>query len=105
MKGFIQFQGFVVSRTDRAYHFVVTNGEGASRQFCVTVPLESFRKTPLKFQDGPLITLERLKQELEAETADSHANPRLSIGTLDIQGYLERHYPPKARTWTAFGRS
>ena len=104
-KDLIQFQGFAVSATDRAYHYVVIDATGETRQFCVTVSLESFRKTPLKFQDGPLITLERLKQELEGETQESHAEARLKIGQPDIVSYMERHYPPKARTWTPLGRS
>jgi hypothetical protein len=51
----------------------------------------------LKFQDGPPISFERLKQELDRETQESHAEAHLNIGELDIQQYVERHYPPKAR--------
>jgi hypothetical protein len=95
----IQLEGFTVSRSCRTYNFRVTDAPGEFRQFSVHVLLEWFRATPLKFQDGPLLTLERLKQELDRETGDSHAQASLSVGKPDIVEYLERHYPPKARTW------
>ena len=100
MKILIQLEGFTVSTTSRTYNFRVIDAPGESRQFCVQVLLESFRATPLKVQDGPLISCERLKQELDRETQGLHAEAHLNIGESDIQGYLERHYPPKAREWT-----
>ena len=95
----IQLEGFTVSRSCRTYNFRVTDAPGEFRQFSVHVLLEWFRATPLKFQDGPLLTLERLKQELDRETGDSHAEAHLNVMKPDIVEYLERHYPPKARTW------
>ena len=100
MKIFIQLQGFTVSATSRSYNFQLIDGAGESRQFCVQVPLESFRATPLKFQDGPLITRERLQQELDRETQELHAESHLAVDESDIQAYMVRHYPPKARKWT-----
>ena len=99
IKVMIQLEGFTVSRSCRTYNFRVTDAPGEFRQFSVHILLEWFRATPLKFQDGPLLTLERLKQELDRETGDAHAQASLSVGKPDIVGYLERHYPPKARTW------
>ena len=97
MKILVQYEGFSVSTTSRTYNFHVIDAPGESRQFTVNVPLQSFRLTPLKFQDGPLITYERVKEELDRETQESHAAGDLNIGEPDIQGYLARHYPPKAR--------
>ena len=59
MKILIQLEGFTVTSTSRTYNFRVIDEAGESRRFCVQVPLESFRATPLKFQDGPLLTRER----------------------------------------------
>ena len=95
----IQLEGFTVSRSCRTYNFRVTDAPGEFRQFSVHILLEWFRATPLKFQDGPLLTLERLKQELDRETGDAHAQASLNVGKPDIVEYLERHYPPKARNW------
>ena len=99
MKILIQMEGFTVSGTSRTYHFRVIDEAGDSRRFRVQVALESFRATPLKFQDGPLITRERLQQELDRETQELHAETHLAVGEPDIQAYLLRHYPPKARRW------
>ena len=99
MTTMIQMEGFTVSTTSRTYNFRVIDPSGESRQFAVRVPLESFRATPLKFQDGPLITRERLKQELDRETQELPAEANLNVGEPDIRDYLERHYPPKARNW------
>ena len=93
----IQYEGFDVASASRVYNFLVIDSPGVSRQFTVDVPSESFRSTPLKFQDGPSISLQRLKQELhkEKETEKVHAEAHLNIGDQDIQEYLERHYPRK----------
>src|SRR3989304_9910417 len=100
MKILIQMEGFTVSGTSRTYHFRVIDEAGDSRHFRVQVSFESFRATPLKFQDGPLITRERLQQELDSETQELHAKPQLAICESDIQTYMSKHYPPKARKWT-----
>jgi hypothetical protein len=99
MKTLVQMEGFTVSGTARTYSFQVVDEAGESRHFRVLVPLESFRATPLKFQDGPLITRERLQQELDLETEELQAKTHLAICELDIQAYMARHYPPKARKW------
>lgn len=104
MKILIQLEGFTVSDSARAYNFQVIDEAGESRRFCVRVPLESFRVTPLKFQDGPLITRERLQQELDLETAELHAKTQLAVCDLDIEAYMTKHYPPKARKWTPAAR-
>jgi hypothetical protein len=98
----IQLTGFVVSATSRTYSFAVIDPSGDTRQFQVDVLLELFSQSPLKFQDGPLITRERLEFELDQETADATANRQLSISEPDIVGYLKRHYPPKARAWNHY---
>ena len=100
MKIMIQLEGFSVSVHSRTYNFQVIDEAGESRRFCVQIPLESFRATPLKFQDGPLITRERLLQELDLETQEAHAKTHLAVGESDIQAYMAKHYPPKARKWT-----
>jgi len=100
MKILIQSEGLTVSNTSRTYDFQVTDAPGEYRKFSVEVSLEFFQATPLKYQDGPLITRERLEQEIEKETETSRAETHLKIGDPDILQYLERHYPPKARKWT-----
>lgn len=104
MKTQVQFEGFTVSATARTYNYRVTDTPGESRRFSVEVSLESFRATSLKFQDGPLLTQERLEQELGQETQEAPAQARLTVCAPDIQGYLERHYPPKVRKWAAATR-
>lgn len=91
----IQYEGFVVARTSRVYNFLVTDAPGVSRQFTVKVPSESFRSTSLKFQDGPPISFELLKQELNREMQESRAKAHWNIGEQEIQQYLERHYQRK----------
>ena len=100
MKVQIQSHGFTVSTSSRTYTFQVIKAPGESRKFSVEVPLKSFQVTPLKFQDGPLITRERLGQALDQETKESYAEAHMTIGDPDILQYLDRHYPPKARKWT-----
>jgi hypothetical protein len=100
MKVQIQSQGFTVSTSSRTYTFQVIEAPGESREFSVEVPLKSFQATPLKFQDGPLITRERLERALDGETEESHAEAHMRVGDPDILQYLDKHYPPKARKWS-----
>jgi hypothetical protein len=91
----IQYEICVVSTTSRTYNFRVIDAPGQLRQFSVRIPSELFCPTLLKYQDGPPITFERLKQEIVCERHDAQAKPHLRIAETDINEYLERHYPRK----------
>ncbi len=91
---YIQYVGFNVAASSRIYNFDVLDLKEA-REFTVQVQSEAFRPARLRFQDGPSICFERLKQELEGETQESRAEAHLSIGEPDIHEYLEQHYPRK----------
>lgn len=88
----IQYEGFVVSSASRVYNFVVLDILQGTRMFTVKISSDSFRTNSLKFQDGPAISYERVKKELEGE---SPARAQLNIGEEDIEQYLKRHYPRK----------
>ena len=88
----VQYEGFVVSAVSRVYTFLVTDALRQGQQFTVTIATESFRSTQLRFQDGPAISYERIKQELSGEVP---AKVQLEISTDDIEEYLRRHYPRK----------
>ena len=93
---YIQYVGFNVAASSRTYNFHVIGPPEEAREFAVKVPSELFRPALLKFQDGPPIAFERVKQELDGETQESHAEAHLNIAELDIHQYLERHHPRKA---------
>ena len=97
MRILIQYEGFVVSPSSRTYNFHVIDTPGESRQFTVQVPSESFRLTPLRFQDGPPISFERLQLEIDGETQGLHAQADLNISGTDILEYLDRQHPRKLR--------
>ena len=92
---YIQYVGFDVAASSRAYTFRVIDAPAETREFTVKIQSGAFYSPPLKFQDGPGICFARLKQELEAETQESRSEPHLSIREHDIKEYLQRHYPPK----------
>src|SRR5207244_10174813 len=93
----IQYKGYTVSPAFRTYNFHVIEVPGESRQFTVQVPSESFRLTPLKFQDGPSISFGRLQHEIGKETAELHAEADLNISGADILEYLDKQHPQKTR--------
>jgi len=93
----IQYEVCVVSTTSRTYNFRVIDGPGQARQFSVKIPSELFRSTLLKYQDGPPISFERLKQEIAGETQELQAKAHLNIAETDIHEFMERHYPRKNR--------
>ena len=105
IKQLIRLKGLVVSATYRTYQYEVLHSSGEAeepRQFHVQVSLDLFKNSPLKYQDGPLITRERLEAQLDGETQDSLARSPLKVTEPDILSYMERHYPPKARNWNGF---
>ena len=91
----IQYEGFVAVHASRVYNFLVLDVLRGSRRFAVVVPTESFRPNSLKFQDGPSISFEILKQELDRETQESPAKAHLNIAAEDVQQYLRRHFQRK----------
>ena len=91
----IQYVDFVLSDDSRRYTFDVVDAVGKIREFSVIVPLEAFRQSGLKAQDGPGICYARLVQELERESMDLHAGTLLHIETYDILDYLKKQYPRK----------
>ena len=105
IKQLIRQTGLIVSETCRTYHYEVSSSSGESgepRQFHVQVSLELFRNSPLKYQDGPLLTREHLEEQLDRETQGTLAGSSLNVTVPDIRGYMERHYPPKARNWNGY---
>jgi hypothetical protein len=99
MRKSIQQDHLSVSAAARLYSFTVTDEHGVSRHFNVNVPLESFRSTPLKFQDGPLLSRECLEQHLATETDALPAATNLNVSAVEIRNYLDKHYPRKERAW------
>jgi hypothetical protein len=99
LKILIQLESYIVSDTARTYYFQVMGEAGTSRKFCVEIPLDNFERTPLRYQDGPLISRERLECELDGEAEGLSAKTHLAIEKADIEEYMTRHYPPKARNW------
>ena len=96
----IEYEGFADAPTSRVYNFLVTGVPGAFRRFTVKVPSEAFRSTSLKFQDGPPLCFELLKQELDRVMQELPVKAHLNIGEEDIQEYLERHSKRKKRKRT-----
>ncbi len=91
----IQYVGFSVVATSRIYSFRAIRALEGLREFTVKVQFDTFRTTPLRFQDGPDICLTRLRRELERETQESHAKLNLQVEEQDVREYVQRHYPRK----------
>jgi hypothetical protein len=101
MNNSIHYEGFISSVASRTYAFSVVEKSGLSRQFTVLIPSESFRISLLKYQDGPLISFERLQHEIDGETQEALAEGILNVSGQDIAEYMEKYYPKKVyRKWT-----
>ena len=97
----IHYEGFAVVATNRLYNFSVggTSVGGTSdepRKFTVEINPSSFFTTQLKFQDGPSISMQRLKREIEQESPTSPAQAHLTISGQDVEDYLIAQFPKKA---------
>ncbi|MBZ5551574.1 MAG: hypothetical protein LAO21_02560 [Acidobacteriia bacterium] len=91
----IQYVDYVLSDSTRRYTFDVIDAVGKSREFSVILPLEAFRRSDLKAQDGPGICYDRMVEELGRETEETRAVTPLQIKDQDILEYLKKHYPRK----------
>lgn len=91
----IQYVGFSVVAASRIYSFRAIRAPEEVREFTVKVQSETFRTTPLRFQDAPDICLARLRRELDRETPESRAKLHLLVEEHDIQEYVQRHYSRK----------
>ncbi len=96
MSMLIRYEGFIVGATDRFYNFSVSGASDGPRQFTVGIRFESFVSARLGFQDGPSISVQRIKEELDQETQDCPAKPQLIISGHDIENYLVTQHPKKA---------
>jgi hypothetical protein len=88
---FIQFVGYDIAANSRIYNFDVFDPPRDAREFSVEVESPTSRWASLKLQDGPSICFDRLRHELERETPELCAEPRLHIGEQDIREYMARH--------------
>ncbi len=91
----IHYEGFTVVATNRLYSFSVNDASVEPRWFTVEITPSSFLPTQLKFQDGPAISLQRLKREIEQESPTSPAKAHLTINGQDVADYLIRQSPKK----------
>ncbi|HUS09696.1 MAG TPA: hypothetical protein VMZ30_04445 [Pyrinomonadaceae bacterium] len=98
----IQMEGVEVSEVCRAYTYQVLDAPSNSRRFRVEIPLSLFNTGLLKFQDGPLITREKLISELERELPRVPAALQIQVGERDVITYMERHHPRKSENWNRY---
>lgn len=94
----IRYEGFVIVATNRIYNFSVNGTSDEPRQFTVGIPSESFVPAQLKFQDGPAISFQRLKEEIDQESLECPARAQLTISGHDIEDYLVTQHPKKKLT-------
>jgi hypothetical protein len=93
----IRYEGFVTEATDRFYNFSVNGTSDELRQFTVGIPSESFCTAQLKFQDGPAISFQRLREEIDHESLESPAKAQLTISGHNIEDYLVAQHPKKVQ--------
>jgi hypothetical protein len=91
----IHYEGFTVVATNRLYVFSVDDASVEPRRFIVEITPSSFLPTRLKFQDGPAISLQRVKREIEQESPASPAKAHITISGQDVADYLVRQSPKK----------
>jgi len=92
----IHYEGFTVVAANRLYSFSVNDASDGPRKFTVEIQPSSFLSSQLKFQDGPAISLLRLKREIELESPTSPAKAHLTISVQDIEAYMTINSPKKA---------
>jgi hypothetical protein len=92
----IHYEGFTVVATTRLYTFSVNEPSTEPRKFIIKIEPASFLASQLKFQDGPSISMQRLKREIDGASPASPANEQITISGQDVAEYLVGQSPKKS---------
>jgi hypothetical protein len=100
-----EYVGFTVNKTSRVYTLRVSQADGGSRQYAVSIAKRAFLENRIGYQDGPVICFLKLESELRANGDDKTAS-KMHITDAELVEYRDSHQkkPSNLRPWPAVKR-
>ncbi|MGE5327244.1 MAG: hypothetical protein ACM3NO_09420 [Deltaproteobacteria bacterium] len=95
----IQYLGFQLKPQGRDYLYLVVNQKTEKREFTFTISNQSFVQKRMPYQDAADLCYQKLRRELDLETPEQPVPSHSTLTNQELQEYLEKHRPPKRRTW------
>jgi hypothetical protein len=93
----VQFIGYEVQSSVRAYTFSVREARNEPREFIVSIENAAFDGRRARFQDAPDICSLRLHKELAAD-ANHPAKTHFQITDEELEDYRGRHSPKPSQS-------
>lgn len=95
----IQYLGFQLKPRGRDYLYLVLSKNTENREFTLTISNQSFVEKRMPYQDAADLCYQKLRKDLDFETPEQPLPRHATLSDEDLDEYLEKHRPPKRRTW------
>jgi hypothetical protein len=95
----IQYLGFQLKPRGREYLYLVVDQKTENREFTFTISNQSFVQKRMPYQDAADLCYQKLRRNLDLETPEQPLPRHATLSDQELQEYLEKHRPPKRRSW------
>ena len=85
-----EYVGFTVNETARLYTLRVSQPDGQSRDFVLSISIKAFLRNEIPYQDAPAICFLKLERELEARGNENTAT-NIRITDAELAEFRESH--------------
>jgi len=94
----IQYLGFQLKSRGREYLYRVINPKTENREFTFTISNVTFAEKHVPYQDAADVCYQKLRKDLDLETAEQPLPRHSTLSDQDLQAYREKYRPSKKRT-------
>ena len=100
-----EYVGFTVNKNSRVYTLRVTQVDGGSRSYAVSIANRAFIKHRIGYQDGPAICFLKLENELRSK-GDEKTASKMQVTDGEIIEFRDSHQkkPSALRPWPSVKR-
>jgi hypothetical protein len=95
----IQYLGFQLRPRGREYLYRVVDPKSENRDFAFTIPNQAFAEKRVLYQDAAGLCYQKLRKELDLETAEQPLPRHATLSDTELNEYVEKHRPTRKRTW------
>lgn len=97
----IRYLGFQLKPRGRDYNYQVIDAKAPvpTRDFTFTISNQAFTQHSVPYQDAPDICYQKLRKQLDLETAGQSLPPHATISGEEFDEYRAKHRPAKRRSW------
>jgi hypothetical protein len=94
----IQYLGFQLKPRGRDYLYLVLDPKSQNREFTFTISNQSFTEKKVPYQDAADLCYQKLRKDLDLETAEQPLPRHCTLSDFELEQYLEKHRPVRRRS-------